>query len=65
MSIETTTVKFLNTEGTVTLQGDQSIDSLRSRFSAAFTWISNASVDVTQEGNTKIVTFSESTARKG
>jgi hypothetical protein len=60
-----TIVKFLNTEGTVTLNGDYAVDALRTKFASAFSWISNAEAEVTEEGTTKVVTFKERTADKG
>ena len=65
MATQTTIVKFLNTEGTITLSGDFAVDTLRSRFASAFTWISNAEAEVAQEGTTKVVTFKERVADKG
>lgn len=65
MATQTTVVKFLNTEGTITLNGDFTVDTLRSRFSSAFTWISNAEAEVVQEGTTKTVIFKERVADKG
>lgn len=65
MAIQTTVVRFLNTEGTITLSGDFSVETLRSRFSSAFTWISNADAEVTQDGDSKTVVFKERVADKG
>ena len=65
MATQTTVVKFLNTEGTITLNGDFTVDTLRSRFASAFTWISNAEAEVVQEGTTKTVIFKERVADKG
>ena len=64
-TINSTVVKFLNVDGTVTLNGDFSVETLRERFKGAFGYVTNATADVQVVGDVKTVSFSESTGDKG
>lgn len=63
--ITTTVVRFLNTEGTVTLNGDFTVDTLRTRFASAFPYVANAEAEVSVDGSVKSITFKEKVADKG
>lgn len=65
MAITTTVVKFLNVEGSVTLTGDVSVDSLRERFASAFPYVSNATAETAVDGSVKTIVFKENTGDKG
>lgn len=64
-AITQTVVKFMNVDGTVTLNGDFTVEVLRERFKGAFGYVTNATADVTVDGTVKSVTFVEATGDKG
>jgi hypothetical protein len=65
MAITSTVVKFMNVDGTVTLNGDFTVEVLRERFKGAFGYVTNATADVAVDGSVKTVTFVENTGDKG